>query len=171
MAAKKTAAVILRERQIARARQHGIIIPRIAWTAAKREGLPYEEACAILIHESSGGQNVFGHDPTIWVGAGTVTKAKYLAYRKDRDASGRLQGVGSCQLTSRSLQDEADALGGCWVPANNCMVGFHFFAGLKKSWGSTWSAAYHYNGSGPRAEAYANTFVAIVATWRTYLNG
>ena len=49
----------------------------------------------MLIKESGGGKNVFGHDPTIFVGAGTVTKAKYLEYKKRRVASGNKRG--SCE--------------------------------------------------------------------------
>ena len=50
----------------------------------------------MLQKESGGGSNVFGHDPTIFVGAGTVTRAKYLEYKRQRVASGNtlMQGVG-----------------------------------------------------------------------------
>lgn len=66
---------------------------------ARRAGIAISLGFALIEHES-GGKNIFGHDPTIYVGAGDVTKAKYLAYKRQRGSSGRggMQGVGPCQL-------------------------------------------------------------------------
>lgn len=84
---------------------------------AKRSSLPVSLVCAI-VEKESGFRNVFGHDPTIFVGAGTVTKEKYLAYKQQHGPRGKggMQGVGPCQLTWWTLQDRADVLGGCWMP-------------------------------------------------------
>jgi hypothetical protein len=118
-----------------RLRRAGIVYPVTTWQIARiaRLGLPL--GCAMLMQESSGGHNEFGHDPTIFIGAGKVTKARYLAYRALRDHTGECQGVGSCQLTSRGYQDQADKLGGCWVPRHNIAVGFHALAGLIREHG------------------------------------
>ena len=100
---------------------------------ARSSGLKLALACALLEKESSGGQNVFGHDPnTIFAGAGEVTKEKYLEYRRRRIAAGNrtMQGVGPCQLTWWELQDEADREGGCWKPDVNMRVGFRRLATL-----------------------------------------
>ena len=125
--------------------------------------------CAVLMMETGGGNNEFGHDPTIAIGWGVVTEAKYAAYVKLRDVTGELQGVGPCQLTARSLQDEADAAGGCWQPEHNLGVGAHYLAGLYKEHGSDVQACCAaYNGSGPAAEAYG-TRAAILAEHFTAL--
>ena len=52
----------------------------------RRTGLRLAMACALLEKESSGGRNVFGHDPSIFAGAGEVTRDRYAAYKRARDA-------------------------------------------------------------------------------------
>ena len=141
--------------------QHGSDILR-ARTIAKL-GLPV--ACAMLMLETGGGFNVFGHDVDRlgtgpgW-GWGAVTSAKYAAFRKLRVESGRSNGVGPCQLTSPGLQDEADEAGGCWVPAHNLAVGFRFLHDLIVEHGLLDGCA-AYNGSGPAAQAYGRRLVAL----------
>ena len=61
---------------IAAARVHGCKVPRIAWAAARLAGIGYALLLAVLDQESGGGTNEFGHDPTIFAGAGTVTRAR-----------------------------------------------------------------------------------------------
>src|SRR5919206_5294985 len=92
---------------IERLRAGGIVHPRITVAEAQRAGLRLPIACAMLEKESSGGHNVFGHDPTIFVGAGQVTREKYRAYKKQRGPEGKggMQGVGPMQLTWYSIQD------------------------------------------------------------------
>jgi hypothetical protein len=154
---------------IVRARRGGIVIARVAWTAAKRSGLPFPFACALLEQESGGGHNEFGHDPTIFAGAGTVTRAKYLAYRAERDRTGRMQGVGPCQLTWSGYQDAADAAGGCWTPPANCLIGFGLLAEHIRRDGLHAGIA-AYNGSGPAAERYADDVIALAQRWTRILN-
>ena len=81
---------------IERLRAGNIVAPRIAIQEAKRAGLPLELACALLEKESGGGKNVYGHDPSIFRGAGQVTRENYARYKKARLASGnrQMQGVG-----------------------------------------------------------------------------
>lgn len=96
---------------------------------ARRAGIPISLGFA-LVEQESGYANVFGHDPTIFAGAGPVTEAKYRAYRAKRGPTGRggMQGVGPCQLTYYTFQDRADALGGCWKPQYNIRVAFEDLA-------------------------------------------
>jgi hypothetical protein len=105
---------------------------------ARRVDLPISLACALIEHES-GWANVFGHDPTIFVGAGTVTKTKYLTYRAARGTT-KCQGVGPCQLTYWGFQDKADRYGGCWKPRYNIRVAFEVLAAniqpVRNAWGS-----------------------------------
>jgi hypothetical protein len=148
-----------------RLQRAGMVYPYWTWRQAKvaRLGLPL--ACALLMQESAGGHNEFGHDPTIAVGWGTVTKAKYLAYRKLRDEGHGCQGVGPCQLTAAGYQDEADRLGGCWIPRLNCAVGFHALHGLVAAHGLQAGVA-AYNGSGPAAERYSQRVLALAAHFK-----
>jgi Transglycosylase SLT domain len=145
-----------------RLKRAGIVYPNWTRRAASLEKLDLTFLCAILMEESAGGENVFGHDPTIFVGAGQVTRPKYQAYAAVRDRTGEEQGVGPCQLTSKSLQVEADQAGGCWDPEHNIAVGAHFLAGLvAEHGGNLQAAATAYNGSGPAAEAYGVRVMAL----------
>src|SRR4051812_3506014 len=89
----------------------GIVAPKLAIREATRAGLRLELACALLEKESAGGHNVYGHDPTIFVGAGAVSQSNYAEYKRRRVASRNhlMQGVGPCQLTWWEFQDAADA--------------------------------------------------------------
>lgn len=158
--------------QIARAKRHGIVSPLLAYNAAKKQGIDFALACAILMRETSGGHNVFGHDPTICIGWGTVTKAKYLMYRERRNRTGSLQGIGPCQLTALGLQDEADRYGGCWKEFTNLNVGFHFMHDLIKTHHNSIRAGIEaYNGSGPAAVAYADAVMKSRSYWQNVLSG
>lgn len=156
-----------------RLRAGGIVDPRTTVAEAKRAGLPLKFACAMLEKESAGGHNVFGHDPhTIFAGAGEVTEAKYRDYKRKRVASGNklMQGVGPCQLTWWSLQDDADKAGGCWRPEINMRIGFGHLAALVKQLGES-AGARRYNGSGAAAVAYGNDLLAKARKWEAILAG
>ena len=157
---------------VERHRAGGILNPRMAVAEAERAGLRLDYACAMLQKESGGGSNVFGHDPTIFVGAGTVTKAKYQDYKRRRVASGNklMQGVGPTQLTYWTLQDRADAQGGCWNPRINMRVGFKHLADHIRNYGEA-DGARRYNGSGDAAVAYSKDLLAKAAKWRAVLDG
>lgn len=73
----------------------------------------------MLMKESGGGRNVYGHD-AVQCGpvGGTVTEDNYREYLRNRAQCGS-QGVGPTQLTYYTLQDRADQLGGCWRPEIN----------------------------------------------------
>lgn len=98
---------------------------------ARRAGIPISLGFA-LIEQESNFSNVFGHDQTIFVGAGRVTEAKYKSYKAKRGPTGRggMQGVGPPQLTYYTKQDRADKLGGCWKPQYSIRVAFEDLAGL-----------------------------------------
>lgn len=145
----------------------GILLPAECLAAARHAKLPLHLAASLLVQESGGGRNVYGHDPTIFVGGSghggpnEVTEANYQEYLKLRGAKGEggMQGVGPCQLTWWSYQDEADDLGGCWQPLANMKVGFTRLAGNIRRYGLHPGIA-AYNGSGAKAEAYADSVIA-----------
>lgn len=144
-------------------RKHGIEHPIITYQEAKRAGIPLAVLAAVLDQETGGGRNVFGHDPTIYAGAGKVTKEKYLAYKKARGPRGQggMQGVGPMQLTWYAYQDLADRYGGAWKPRANIRVGAEILALNRKkhSWRETFKV---YNGSW----SYADSVMRRVAKWR-----
>lgn len=161
--------------QIKLARKHGIVNPEYALTELKRqrskpEGLDYALLCAVLMEESSGGHNVFGHDPTIFVGAGTVSKTKYMAYRKLRNAVHKFQGVGGMQLTYGAYQDDADKAGGCWLPQFQMRIGIGVLSRNIAKYG-LWGGVAAYNGTGDAARAYANAVLTIRQTFEHLLSG
>lgn len=154
----------------------GIVNPLWTIRAAKAAGISVALACAFLEQESGGGNNVWGHDPTIFVGGydsrhhynwgPKVTKAAYLTYRAQRGSHGQggMQGVGPMQLTWYSYQDKADALGGCWTPLANMTVGFQYAASNIRKYGK-FAGIRAYNGSGPAAERYAHSVLNFEKTW------
>lgn len=138
-------------------RRLGMKMPIRTLIAARSCSLSVPLACSILMQETGGGVNEFGHDPTIFVGAGAVTKAKYLKYRIERDRLGygtRCQGVNVTQLTYVGFQARADGMGGCWKPLVAMRVGFADLAhnvrvdGLREG-------VRAYNGGGAAADKYA----------------
>ncbi len=138
------------------ARRAGCTMAQTARRATRAADIPLYVGCAFLVQETGGGRNVFGHDPTVFAGAGKVTRSKYLAYRHVRRRTGEMQGVGPMQLTWWSYQDRADRLGGAWKPYPNMVVGFRHLAALHHATGSWRSAAHEYNGGGAMATAYAD---------------
>ncbi|MDA0178741.1 D-Ala-D-Ala carboxypeptidase family metallohydrolase [Solirubrobacter phytolaccae] len=160
--------------QVDRLRAGKILNPEMVIEEAKREGLRLSLACAILEKESSGGQNVFGHDrDTIFAGAGAVTREKYLDYKRQRDAQRgrhRMQGVGPAQLTWWEWQNEADAEGGCWQPRFNIRIGFRNLVKLMRAHGEP-DGIRRYNGTGDAAEAYSRDIRARARRWHQTLSG
>lgn len=120
-----------------------------------------------LVEQESNFSNVFGHDPTIYVGAGNVTKGKYLAYKQQRGHS-RMQGVGPAQLTWWEFQDEADREGGCWNPAVNIRVGLRILDQNIRQHGLHNGVA-RYNGTGAAASHYATQVIDKAAKWHHVL--
>jgi hypothetical protein len=151
-------------------RKLGIKMPLRMLIAAHDAAIPPSLAASVLMQETSGGANIFGHDPTIFAGAGEVTKAKYHAYKKQRgpEGHGGMQGVGPLQLTFFTLQDEADARGGCWRPYVNMLVGYeHLAANIRRS--GLHAGVKAYNGSGPDAGNYANTVLSRAEAFKKVL--
>ena len=106
---------------------------RIIWEA-RRAGLPISVGLAMCEKESEF-KNVFGHDNTIFAGAGPVTRDKYVRYKIARGTPGKhMQGVNLTQLTWWEFQDRADKLGGCWVPKNAIRVGMEVLGSYYKKY-------------------------------------
>lgn len=141
--------------------EHGFHnVDAICGSVEKHSRPTIQRACALLLNESSGGLNVYGHEgplPELW--GQPVTEANYQLYKAARDRGEGNNGVGPTQITSTSYQVEAERLGGCWNPLYNMDVGFLVLHALILIHG-VWGGFEHYNGSGPAAEDYANRAVA-----------
>ncbi|MGH9288446.1 MAG: hypothetical protein ACRD0V_09200 [Acidimicrobiales bacterium] len=125
----------------------------------------------LLILESSGGLNIWGHDDTDcddgdlpYVKGDPVTAAGYATYKARRAECGA-QGVGPCQLTWPPHQDRADTLGGCWRPDINCRVGFDILAGHLREHG-TRDAFTLYNTGRTGPGPYAERAMALLPRWQ-----
>ena len=154
----------------------GILMPAHCLAAARDAKLPLHLAASLLVQESGGGRNVYGHDPTIFSGGpghgqpNEVTEANYREYLQLRGTKGGggMQGVGPCQLTWWSYQDEADGLGGCWDPLTNMKVGFRQLAEKIRRYGLH-PGVKAYNGSGAAADAYAVKVIARAEDFKQQL--
>jgi hypothetical protein len=131
--------------------------------------LPLSYALA-LCEKEGGFRMVYGHDPVRNPApkGGHVTRSNYAQYKRDRKAGMGMQGVGHTQLTWYAFQDQADALGGCWRPYPNLVVGFANLRRLINAHGKEKGAA-AYNGTGPAAEAYGRDFVRKQEAWHRRL--
>ena len=154
-------------------RAHGGRYEDIIIAEARRSKVPVSLVCAVIDAESSF-TNVFGHDPVrnpIKSIHGqpnlVVTEALYKAYVHHRDNGEDCQGVGPMQLTSKFLQDRADALGGCFKPGPNIRTGVERLGALIKERGSMHGALVGYNGS----TAYADAVIKLQRVWHTRLEG
>lgn len=154
------------------AKRFGMKHARTIADEAHRAGLLPSLAFALVEQESTDGSNVFGHDPTIFVGAGQVTKEKYLAYkwRRGRHGEGGMQGVGPVQLTYYSIQDEADRLGGCHKVRYSLRVGFRDLAHLIRLFGVRKALAVYNGGEGNPNYAYADSVLALDKKWHARFN-
>lgn len=156
-------------RLAARLRKHGARMTLRIISEARRAGLPLSLALA-LVEQESEFRNVFGHDDSIYKGAGRVTPLKYRRYKQRRGAHGEggMQGVGPCQLTFWTFQDDADKAGGCWRPSRNMRVAFSHLRTLTHEMGEHAGIA-AYNGSGTFAERYAREVLAKEKRWKGLL--
>lgn len=150
--------------------QRGHGYGRFVVEEARRAGLRLPLAAA-LVHEESNYRNVFGKnrygERTNPVLGGPVTEARYRQMRRALARGYGRQGVGPTQLTSVELQDEADALGGAWVPRHNIRVGYRYLSDLIDRHGET-KGLLVYNGDLPD---YASRLQATARSWEDYLAG
>jgi hypothetical protein len=157
---------------VAVAARHGCRkgLARIIIKWARHYHVSISLAFALFEHES-GFRKVFGHDPTIYAGAGLVTKLKFLAYRLARRRSGNrlMQGAGEGQLTWWQTQDLADTLGGTWTANANVRVSLGTLSARIRENGYVVGIE-RYNGSGPAAAAYSHTVRANADRWHNLLS-
>ncbi|MFC4943654.1 hypothetical protein [Pseudonocardia sp. GCM10023141] len=144
----------------------------VVWLAAQ-EGLELAAAATMLQKETGGGRNVWGSAGVstggVYVKGSEVTQSAYLNYKAIRAQIGN-QGVGPCQLTATTYQNQADAIGGCWDPIASITIGFRALAGMIRANGLR-NGFRAYNGSGPAAECYADDSAAVYNRWRGLLAG
>lgn len=149
-------------------REHGILHPVYTVEVARKEDLELASFCAILMMETGGGRNEFGHDWDFEFAGQEVTEQRYRALRQAIREGRPSNGVGPCQLTSVNLLDDADAIGGAWNIVPNLEVGAHFIHQLQEEHGVL-GGFIAYNGSGPAAEAYGNRAMEIRSTFQAVI--
>lgn len=169
---------------------HGIVNNRTNIMAAfdhvganEAVGFTLAAVCSLVVDES-GGRNVWGDDP--WNGRAypkgialdpawnlnekPVTEDDYARYKIRRNSGMQPQGCNITQLTSASLQIDAENAGGCWKPLPACIVGFQFLKDLFIDHGSALAGFTAYNGSGVAADEYGQRAVALTAQIQTDFN-
>jgi hypothetical protein len=144
--------------------------------AAKRAGLPFAVACA-LMEKESGGRNIYGHDAG---GAGPhgqpVTEANYRRFIAAVLDGATSNGVGPAQITWAGSLVNGKRDGGFftimqdrglrpWVPVDNMRFGFELLAGYHAQTGSWIAAGERYNG----AREYGVDLAKKIAAWRLRL--
>lgn len=117
--------------------------------AAKKVGLPFEAACALLQKES-GGRNVYGHD----VGGalsgfpGTVNRDNFAVFEWMISHGWSSNGVGPCQITWKGYFTDMQKRGLLpWKPYDNMVFGFGILRAHRDRFGSWTLAGGAYNGS------------------------
>lgn len=152
------------------ARRHGMQTSLRALWEAREIGIAPSLALA-LSEQESWGANIFGHDDSIFRGAGKVTKEKYRRYKRERLLSGnrKMQGVGPLQLTWWEYQDEADRLGGCHKTKYNYQVGYRLLARLIKQHGLRKGLAVYNGGLVNPNWNYADQVLRKKSVWHKLL--
>ena len=123
------------QEEVDAARRAGCTMADTARRATRDAGIPYYVGCAFLLQETGGGRNVFGSDPTVFAGAGEVTRSKYLAYKEVRETHRRGAGHRADGADLAGVPDRADRLGGAGKRYANMLVGFRHLAALHRASG------------------------------------
>ncbi len=144
----------------------GIVYPDATIQAAAVANIDLAAACAMLMMETGGGNDEFGHDGGNAVQGGPVTEQRYRELRASIAAGAPSNGVGPCQLTSVFLLDAADRIGGAWIPEKNMIIGFRYLAALIREYGSVQLGFQHYNGAGPAAVTYGQRAIWWIDRFR-----
>ncbi len=139
---------------------------------ARRAGVALQAACA-LVEQESAGRNVFGCDH----GPGAdrppychqaVASGRVAALR----ASGKMNGVGTTQLTWHTFVTEAERLGGAHVPRNQMRVGLRLLADYFRRFGEADGYGAYNAGEANRASVrntYSAACVKKSRAWRSRL--
>lgn len=119
-----------------------------------------QTAAALLSMETGDGSNVFGHDH----GSNLPDRPPYSGHRVTETRARRLfdsefsNGVGPCQLTSKSLVAIARRRGGEWRPYWNMVTGFEHVGQLIRAHGIEHGAARYNGGDSSQGQANGATY-------------
>jgi hypothetical protein len=160
-------------RMLERARKHGARHVRVIRSAAKKHGIPFPLALA-LVEQESGFINQYGHDRDsagriVWhgrTGRFRVTPENVRDYLAWRRRNGVAQGVGLTQLTSPEYQDRAARMpGGLSDVGNQLDVGFDVLASHIKALGTRKGIGAYNGGRGNPQLDYADQVLALRDRW------
>ena len=164
---------------------------RVVYEAAKNAGfeialneegrLDLADACALVDHESAGGQNIFGCDfGSTWTWEPPycnvpVTAERVQALLSNIATGGGQNGVGLTQLTSVGFVHEAEQRGGAHLPEHQCSVGFEHLKSLVDDLGYMYGIAAYNAGAGNAALGISNGYYGKIQarreTWKQLLAG
>lgn len=150
--------------------------------ALNEEGrLDLADACALVDHESAGGQNIFGCD---WGARWTweppycnveVTAERVQALLRNIEEGGGQNGVGLTQLTSVGFVRQAEQRGGAHLPEHQCSVGFEYLKSLVDDLGYMYGIAAYNAGPGNAQlgidNGYYDKIMAKREKWKELLAG
>lgn len=150
--------------------------------ALNEEGrLDLADACALVDHESAGGQNIFGCDfGSTWTFEAPfcnveVTAERIQALLNNIAAGGGQNGVGLTQLTSVGFVHEAERRGGAHLPEHQCSVGFEYLKSLVDDLGYMYGIAAYNAGPGNASLGISNGYYGKIQarreTWKQLLAG
>jgi Transglycosylase SLT domain len=150
--------------------------------ALNEEGrLDLADACALVDHESAGGQNIFGCDfGSQWTFEPPycnveVTAERVQALLSNIEAGGGQNGVGLTQLTSVNLVREAERRGGAHLPEHQCSVGFEYLKSLVDDLGYMYGIAAYNAGPGNASLGISNGYYSKIQArrekWKELLAG
>jgi hypothetical protein len=153
------------------ARRHTLGYARQIALAAGDSGIPFRIACA-LIEQESGGRNIYGRNDAPGAALSgfphEVNEGNYQVFCwLVLDRGGLSNGVGPAQITWRGYHLDAINRGiRLWLPMENLRYAFERILGPhfdnRADW---WAAARDYNGSGEKAELYADEVMAKAQIW------
>jgi hypothetical protein len=131
---------------------------RIVYEEAKAAGysmtlneegrLDIADACAMVDHESMGGQNIFGCDSGGIFCNEHVTADRVQKLLRHIDNGGASNGIGLTQITYPPLIYEAEEMGGAHWPYIQCKVGFSLLYQMVEHLGYTYGIAAYNAGEG-----------------------
>jgi hypothetical protein len=157
---------------------HGHVVYEAAKNAGfemtlNEEGrLDLADACALVDHESAGGQNIFGCDfGSQWTWEPPycnvpVTAERVQALLRNIDAGGGQNGVGLTQLTTVGFVREAEQRGGAHLPEHQCSVGFEYLKSLVDDLGYMYGIAAYNAGPGNAALGISNGYYGKIQAQR-----
>lgn len=163
--------------RIATATAHGIVGAATLADVCRKEDVPFFVACALVLKESGGGDNVYGHDAGGALSGypHEVDESNFKVFQWLVETKGfKSNGVGPTQITYYPNFAAMAKLGlKPWVGADNLSYGLRLLRAQYDAHKTWESAGAHYNGGtkpDASAWAYGRDLVGKANTFRALFN-